>query len=83
MRGQGSSVVRAGELMMFNKWICEKEERTEGGRQRDGASYSPPEQTLHVSTPTRLSRSLLQPSILSIGSRTCKLMEHHGGIRSS
>ena len=40
-------------------------------------------QTLHVSTPTWLSRSPLQPNILSIRSDTCKLMECHGGIESS
>ena len=52
-------------------------------RQRDGVSYSPPGQTLHVSTPTQLSRSLLQPKTLSIGSGTCMPLECHSGIGSS
>ena len=36
-----------------------------------------------VSTPAWLSRSLLQPNTLSIGSGTCVLTEHHSGIGSS
>ena len=75
--------VKEGELMMVSEWFCEWEGRTEGRRWRSGVSYSPLEQTLRVSTPAWLSRSLLQPSILSSGSRTCMLMEHHGGTRSS
>ena len=75
--------VKEEELMIFDEWNCEWEWRTEGRRRRDGVSYSPLEQTLHVSTPTWQSRSLLQLNILSIRSRTCMLTECHGGIRSS
>ena len=74
--------VREGEFMMFDKWKCEWE-RTRGRRQRDGVFYSPPRWTLCVSTPARLSKSLLWPSILSIRSRTCMPMECLSGIRSS
>ena len=74
--------VRERELMMFDGWWC-KWEWTEGRRQRGGVSYSPPEWTLRVSTPAQLSRSLLWPSILSIGSRTFVPMESCGGARSS
>ena len=70
--------VKDGELMMFDEWWGSEERR-----QRGGVSYSPPEQTLCVSTPTWLSRSLLWPSILSIRSRTCGLTEHHSGVGSS
>ena len=75
--------VRDGKLMMFSEWSCEWEERTEGRRWRGGVSYSPLERTSRVSTPVRLSRSLLRPSTLSIRSRTCVLMERHGGTGSS
>ena len=75
--------VKEGELMMVGGWFCEWEERTGGKRQRSGVSYSPPGQTSHVSTPARLSRSLLWLSILSIGSRTCVLTECHSGVRFS
>ena len=75
--------VKDGELMMCDEWVCEWEKRTEGGRQRGGVSYSPPERTWCVSTPARLSRSLLRPSTLSIGSGTCELTGSHGGVRSS
>ena len=74
--------VRDGELILSGEW-CEWEETTEGGRRRGGVSYSPPGRTLRVSTPARQSRSLLQPSILSIGSRTCVSTGSHGGARSS
>ena len=70
--------VKDRELMMFGGWLCEWEWRTEGRRQWDGVFYSLLEQTSCVSTPTRLSRSLLWPSILSIGSRTCIPMGSHG-----
>ena len=75
--------VRDGELMMFNEWDYEWEEKSEGRRQKGGVSYSPPERTSHVLTPTRLSRSLLRPSTLSIGSGTCEPTGNCGGIRSS
>ena len=75
--------VREGELMMFDEWFCEWEWGTEGRRRRGGVSYSPPERTLHVSTPARLSRSLLQPSNPSIGSRTFVPMGSLSGTRSS
>ena len=75
--------IREGELMMFDEWSCELGKRTEGGKQRGGVSYSPPERTSHVSTPVRLSRSLLRPSIPSIGSRTCVPMGNCGGVGSS
>ena len=74
--------VRDGELISSGEW-CEWEETTEGGRRRGGVSYSPPERTLRVSTPARQSRSLLRPSTLSIGSRTCMPTESRGGVRSS
>ena len=74
--------VKDGELMMVGKWFCKWEEGSEGRRWRGEVSYSPPGQTSHVSTPAQLSRSLLWLSILSIGSRTCMLMECHDGIRS-
>ena len=73
--------VREEELMMFDEWVWE--ERTGGRRQRDGVSYSPPGQTSHFSTPARLSRSLLRPSILSIGSGTCMPTGSHSSTRSS
>ena len=44
--------VREGELMMFDKWLVEWKGRTEERRWRGGVSYSPPGQTLCVSTPT-------------------------------
>ena len=75
--------VRERELMMFNEWSCEWEERIEGRRWRDGVSYTLLEQTLHVSAPTRQSRSLLRPSTLSIGSGTCEPSGNQGGARSS
>ena len=50
---------------------------------KDVVSYSPPEQTLHVSVPTQLSKSLLQPNTLSIRLGTCVSMECHSDIRSS
>ena len=74
--------VKERELILYDKWVCKWEERAEGGRQRGGVSYSPLRQTLHVSTPTRLSRSLLWLNTLSIRSGTCVLMEHHGGVGS-
>ena len=74
--------VKDRELMIF-KWSYKWEERTGRRRWRSGVSYSPLEQTSHVSTPTWLFRSLLQLSILSIRSRTCVPMERHGGVRSS
>ena len=76
-------LVREGELMMCGKWVCEWEEWTEGRRRRGGVSYSPPGWTWHVSTPTQLSRSLLQPNTLSIGSETCVPSENLSGARSS
>ena len=33
--------VKEGELMLFNKWVCEWRKRSEGGRQRGGVSYTP------------------------------------------
>ena len=45
--------VKEGELMMFDKWSCEWEEKFLERRQRGGVSYSPPGRTLHVSTPAR------------------------------
>ena len=75
--------VKEGEFMMFNEQVCEQEENTDGGRQRGEVSYSLQEWTLHVSTPTWLSRSLLQPNILSIGSNTSVPIEFHSGIESS
>ena len=75
--------VNKGELMIFDERVCEWEEGTEGRRWRGGISYSPPGQTLHVSTPAWPSRSLLWLSTLSIGSGICMLMENHGGTRSS
>ena len=77
-----SVAVNNGELMIF-EWSCEWEERIEGRRQRGGVSYSPLGQTLHVSIPAQLSRSLPQPSILSIRSRTCMPTGNHGDVRSS
>ena len=74
--------VRVGELMMCNEWFC-KGGKTEGRRQRGGVSYSLSEQTLHVSTPTWQSRSLLWPNTLSIRSGTCVLTGSHSGIISS
>ena len=71
----------AVELILNGEW-CEWE-RTEGRRWRGGVSYSPPGRTWHVSTPARLSRSLLRPSILSIGSRTYVPTGSHGGVGSS
>ena len=71
------------ELMFGDECVCKWEEKSEGRRWRGRVSYSPPEWTLHVLTPAQLSTSLLWPSILSIGSSTCVLMEHHGGIESS
>ena len=60
--------VNEGELMVFDKWVCKwEEERIEEKRWKGVVSYSPLEWTLHVSTPAWLSRSLLWPSILSIG----------------
>ena len=73
--------VKERELIVFDKWSCEWEKT--GRRRRGGVFYSSLEWTLHVSTPAQLSRSLLQLSILSIGSRTCVLTEHHSGIESS
>ena len=75
--------VKDGELMMFGGWFCKWGERTEERRWSGGVSYSPPGQTLYISTPAQLSRSLLQLNILSIGSGTCVLMENCGGVRSS
>ena len=60
--------VKKGKLILYNEWVYEWEERAEERRQRSGVSYSLPEQTLCVSTPAQLSRSLLQPNILSIRS---------------
>ena len=37
--------VSEGELILYNEWWCEWEEKTEEGRLRGGVSYSPPEQT--------------------------------------
>ena len=74
--------VKDGELISFDEWVCEWE-RVEGRRQRSGVSYSPLEQTLHVSTPAQLSRSLLQLNTLFIGSGTCVPTGNHGGIKSS
>ena len=75
--------VKEGELILCDEWVYEWEERTEGRRRRGGVSYSPPEWTLHVSTPAWLSRSLLRLSTLSIRSGTCVPMGNCGGIRSS
>ena len=75
--------VSEGELMMFGEWCCRWEKRTEERRRRGGVSDSLPGWTSHVSTPARLSRSLLRPSILSIGSSTCAPTGSHGGVRSS
>ena len=75
--------VKDEELIVYNKWFCKWGERTEERRQKGGVSYSPPQWTLHVSTPAWLSRSLLWPSIPSIGSSTFVLMESHSGTRSS
>ena len=74
--------VSDGELMIF-WWSCEWEEKTVGRRQRGGVSYSLPEWTSCVSTPARLSRSLLQLSTLSIGSRTCGPSGSCSSVRSS
>ena len=70
--------VREGELIVFGKLLCEW-----GRRWRGGAFYSLREQTLHVSIPAQLSRSLLRPSSPSIGSRTCVPTGSHSGARSS
>ena len=51
--------VKEGELMMYGEWFCDWKERIEERRQRSGVPYSPSGQTLYVSTPTQLSRSLL------------------------
>ena len=75
--------VKDGELMMVDEWFCKWGERTEGRRWRGGVSYSPLEQTSHVSTPARLSRSLLWSNTLSIGSKTYMPTKRHGGVRSS
>ena len=75
-------VVREEELIVCNGRVCEQEERNERRRRRGEVSYSPPGQTSRVLTPARLSKSLLQPNIPSIGSGTCVLTENHGGIRS-
>ena len=74
--------VKNGELIVFGERCC-KWKRTEGRRWRGGVSYSLLEWTLHVSTPTQLSRGLLWPNTLSIRSDTCMLTGNHGGIRSS
>ena len=76
-------VVKEGELMMFDKWVCKWEERIGRRRRRSGVFYGPLGQTWDVSTPTQLSRSLLWLSTLSIGSGTCMPMESCGGTRSS
>ena len=75
--------VKKGELMMCSKWFCKWEERIEGRQWRGGVFYSPPGWTLHVSTPTQLSRSLLQLNTLSIRSGICMPMGNHSGVRSS
>ena len=49
VRSLGGGGGRGGELMIGDKWFCEWEWRTEGRRRRGEVSYSPPEQTLHVS----------------------------------
>ena len=74
--------VKDGELILSDEW-CEWEERTERGRRRGGVFYSPPGRTSRVSSPARQSRSLLRPSILSIGSRTCVPTGNRGGVGSS
>ena len=74
--------VKEGEFIVFNKWCYKWEGKTGGRRWRDGVFYSLLEQTLHVSTPAQLSRSLLWMNILSIRSRTFVLIEHHSGVRS-
>ena len=75
--------VKERELMMCSKLFCEWEKGTEGRRWKGGVFYSLQEWTLHISTPTQLSRSLLQPNTLPIRSGTFMPMGHHGGIRSS
>ena len=75
--------VSEGELILCDEWWCEQEGKTEGRRRRGGVFYNPPGRTLHVSTPARLSRSLLRPSTLSIGSRTCVPMGNQGDVESS
>ena len=74
--------VKDGELILSGEW-CEWEGKTEGRRRRGRVFYSPPGRTSRVSTPTRLSRSLLRPSTLSIGSGTCVPLGSHSGIGSS
>ena len=74
--------VSEGELISCDEW-CEWEEKIGERRRRGGVSYTPRGWTSHVSTPARLSRSLLWPSTLSIRSGTCELMRNRGGIRSS
>ena len=81
--GKVAVEVKDGELIVFDEWSCEWERGSEGGRRRGGVSYSPPERTWHVLTPARLSRSLLRPNILSIGSGTCEPTGSRGGARSS
>ena len=75
--------VKDRELIVYNEWVCEWEERTEGRRQRDRVFYSPQGQTSHVLTPTQLSRSLLWSNILSIRSGICVPLGSCGGARSS
>ena len=67
---------------MFDEWFYEWEEKSGGRRWRDGVFYNPPEWTLHVLTPAWLSRSLLQPSILSIRSGICVPTGNPGGAGS-
>ena len=74
--------VKEGELIVFDGRCCEWE-KTEGRKWRGGVSYSPPGWTWGVSTPTRLSRSLLWLNIPSIRSGTFVLSGNLCGARSS
>ena len=76
-------VVKDGELMMCDEWVCEWEERTEGGRQKGRISYTPQEWTLCVLVPAWQSMNFLQLNLLSIRSGTCVPLEHHGSIEFS
>ena len=75
--------VNKGKLIVCNEWVCEWEERTKGRRWKGRAFYNPLGQTLHVSAPAWLFRSLLWPSTLSIGSGIFILTENRDDTRSS
>ena len=68
--------------MVYDEWVCDWEERTEGRRWWSEVSYSFQGWTSCVSTPIQLSKSLLWLNTLSIGSGTYMPVGSHSGVRS-